>query len=262
MSTQRGRAPSVPDRAAAMIPTWVPEGQRPKLPPLWLVSRGERTAGPVSTPNLVRSIALGRVPDDCIAKPHRMSAWRTLHHIREVRAALAPPTRQLVRGPSDVESLEALLRLTDSADEAFDLALRVTAKKLGADFGYVHCFENGHHLPVTRHAFGEGATFRLGAPLVESDFLAHLARIQKLALGAARDHVAYRAAAWRLGGRTAEVDGVAMVPIATPRGTIAMIELGRVDRPFRTADGGVLRDVAGMVARALTPRRGPARHRG
>jgi hypothetical protein len=92
--------------------------------------------------------------------------------------------------------------------------------------------------------------------------LAHVARIQKVALGAARDHVAFRAAAWRLGGRSAAVDGVAMVPIVTPRGTMAMIELGRSDREFRLADGRVLRDVAATVSRALTPRRGVARSRG
>jgi len=243
------------------LPTWIPDGHRPKLPPLWIVSRGERSAGPVSTPNLVRSIALGRVPDDCIAKPHRMAAWRRLEHIREVRAAMGGRPVHKTAGETETQSLEALLRLCDSPRDAFDLALRVTARKLGADFGYVHCFEEGHHIPVTRHAFGEGATFRLGAPLLESDYLAHIARTRKLALGAARDHVAFRAAAWRLGGRTAEIDGVAMVPIATSRGMMAMIELGRVDRQFRVSDGRVLRDIASTVSAALTPRRFATRAR-
>jgi hypothetical protein len=237
------------------LPTWIPEGHRPKLPPLWIVSRGDKTAGPVSTPNLVRSIALGRVPDDCIAKPNRYSAWRTLEHIREVRAALSPMSRAKPAGDVEADGLGALLRLADTREEAFDLALRFTAKKLGADFGHVHCFEGGHHVPVTRHAVGHDADFRLGAPLLENDYLAHVARTQQVALGAARDHLAYRAAAWRLGGRVAEVDGVAMVPIVNRRGTMAMIELGRVDRPFRTSDGVVLREVAAIVSSALTPPR-------
>ncbi len=147
--------------------------------------------------------------------------------------------------------LEALLRLAEGAIDPLSLGLDVAARRLGATFGFVHCFESDRATPVTRHAVGVGARGRIGAPLLPSDMLLAVARSRRMAVGDVRTHHAFRVAGSRLGGRSGEVLGVAMVPITTHRGTVAMLELGRTDHPFRAVDGNALRAIAGLVAERL-----------
>ncbi len=225
----------------------------PLPPPLWLVSSGLRTVGPVSTNNLVRSAKVTGVPDDLWARDVKAPRWRTLTEIREIRAIGGASDRN---ASVEIERLSTLLRLSDDADESLDLALRLAARKLGAGFGFLHRFEAGEHVPVTRFALGRGTEDQLGAKVPGNDWLAHVARTRNLALGSTASHFAFRDAAARLGGRSAAIAGVAMVPIALPRGDLAMLELGREDHGFRAADAGVLRELARNVAgRLAAPRR-------
>ena len=51
---------------------------RPIPPPLWFVTNGENTIGPVSTNLLLRGIAADRVPNDCMVRERTWRDWRTL----------------------------------------------------------------------------------------------------------------------------------------------------------------------------------------
>src|SRR5690349_12176781 len=59
---------------------------RPIPPPLWFVSNGETTVGPVSTNLLLRGIAADRVPNDCMVRERSWRDWRALDSVREVAA--------------------------------------------------------------------------------------------------------------------------------------------------------------------------------
>lgn len=233
------------------LPIWSVDA-RPRPPPLWLVSNGFRTVGPVRTAALGRSASRGELPDEGWARISKTPMWRDLGAVREVRAARDEAHR---RGPRDVDvecaALEALIRLADEAGDALSLGLRLAARKLGADRGLVHTFTGDHHAPRTSLGLHREERERVGARLPEGDVLAHVARIQRLALGDVDKHRAFRSAAERLSVDDGEVRGVAMVPIVGPRGPIAMIELGRSDRPFRVSDAEPLRSVATLVSRGF-----------
>ena len=241
------------------ISTWTPPGLGIKPPPLWLVSSGEKTAGPVSTRHLVEGARQG-LPRTFRVKAIRTptwrghTVWRGLDQLREVRAIDETPSDRVRRleKMNGLLGLETLLRLSRDGDETLRLGLQVAAQRLGADFGFVHLFENDRHVPVTRLAYGPGASGRIGAPLMPNDILAHVARTRKSALGDVHSHHAFRVAASRLGGRTAEVTGVAMVPLSTAGRTVAMIELGRISHPFRAADQSSLAAVGQVIASRLT----------
>src|SRR6201992_3075590 len=73
---------------------------RPKPPPLWYVTNGELTVGPVVTGLLIRGVEAGRVPEYCHVSPYH-GEWRTLNAVREIAAlnskanGVAPTADQL-----------------------------------------------------------------------------------------------------------------------------------------------------------------------
>jgi len=160
--------------------------------------------------------------------------------------------KKRIEGMAGLLSCEALLRLSDGTDETLRLALRVLKERLGADVGFVHRFERGRYTPVTRHALGGDTETRIGCPILPTDVLAHVARRGRLAIGDVHTHHAFRIAASRLGGRAGEVVSVAMLPLTTRAGVVAMIELGRMDHSFRTGDARALRAVAGVATSRLS----------
>jgi hypothetical protein len=233
------------------VSTWYPGRRRITPPPLWMLSDGYRTVGPITTTALVHQVKEGRVPDACGAKPAPSAKWRPLDRIREVRAV----RRSMMRGRRplgseiDLDASRLMLRLS-GGHEALDVGLRTAALELSAELGFVHVFESSHRA-VTRYAFGPGARGRIGCPLLERDILSHVARTHSLAMGDVDTHHAFRVAASRLGGRAAEVRGVAMIPIVHGGGVVAMLELGRSERSFRTSDATTLRSVAGRIVDRL-----------
>jgi hypothetical protein len=179
-----------------------------------------------------------------------MPKWRPLAELREVRAVdeTAFDRKRRLENMAGLFSLEALLRLSDGGDETLRLALRVAKERLGADVGFVHRFESGRTTPVTRHALGGDTETRIGCPILPMDILTHVACAGRVAIGDRHTHRAFRAAASRLGGRAADVVSVAMLPLATRAGVVAMIELGRKDHSFRSGDAGALRAIANVAA--------------
>ena len=54
-------------------------------PPLWYVTNGELTVGPVVTGLLMKGVEYGRVPEYCHVRTYH-GDWRTLHSVREISA--------------------------------------------------------------------------------------------------------------------------------------------------------------------------------
>jgi hypothetical protein len=230
-----------------LVSTWSPDGTKSAPPPLWQISDGLRTVGPVTTTALVQHVKDGRVTDHCAARPSRWRPWRVLDRVREIRAVRSAlyGRGRLDGAARRITTTRALLGLAEGPD-ALELALRLAADGLNADLGFVHVFEGGHK-PITRHALGAGAEGRIGCPLLDGDVMAHVARTHCLAVGDVDRHHGFKVAASRLGGRAAEVRGVAMVPVIGRRGLVAMIELGRTDHAFRASDATWLRQVVALA---------------
>src|SRR5262245_29814228 len=74
---------------------------RPLPPPLWFVTNGELTVGPVTTSLLIRGVEHGRVPDECDVAGYD-GQWRNVHCVREIAALgnkmgpKAPTEEQLI----------------------------------------------------------------------------------------------------------------------------------------------------------------------
>lgn len=228
------------------VATWSFGPRRITPPPLWSITDGRRLVGPLSTAALVEHVKAGRLPETCGARPSLSRNWRAIDRVREVRAARDALFRR--HGPPRDHALDtsrALLAIS-SGDETLEAGLRAAALELRAELGFIHVFEPSGRA-VTRHAFGPGARGRVGCPLLESDILSHVARAHAMAVGDVDAHHAFRVAASRLGGRSAEVRGVAMVPILSGKNVVAMLELGRSDRRFRATDAAKLRTVATRI---------------
>ncbi len=220
---------------------WTPGRRGVRPPPLWLVSDGSYTVGPVNTTRLVRGVVRGKVEDDWWVRDQGGVRWRSVAEVREVRALHGKPEHSLA-------TLEVLLRLTDDVQEAMRLGLEIAMRRTGAAAGLAHAFEDPMRAPVTRAVFGLGRKEQEGAPLPENDALARVARARCIALGEPRSDRAFAAAALRLGSAHHDLRGIAMIPIAFPRGVVGMLELARSQHPFRASDAVVLRE----VARAIT----------
>lgn len=225
------------------LATYRPNARRTP-PPLWLVTNGDVTVGPVNTELLVRGVRVGRIRESCYVRDSRTQAWRPVTEVREVRAALdATLTPQAV----EVHGLETLLRLATEEEEAIHLALEVATRKTHAAAGIAHMFDDPTRPPVTRFAFGQTAA-RLDRELAVDDPVTLLARNRRLAVGDAASGRPFALTASRLWGTPAGARGVAMVPIFGRRGIAGMLELGKTDHPFRTADAVVLHEVARTVS--------------
>jgi hypothetical protein len=228
------------------VATWSFGPRRVTPPPLWMLTDGRQVVGPLSTTVLVDGVKAGRVPDTCGARPSTSAKWRALDRIREVRAVRDSLFRRRRPRNLALDSSQALLAIS-SGEETLEAGLRAAALELSAELGFVHVFDpNGR--AVTRHAFGPGARGRVGCPLLEADILSHVARAHAMAVGDVDAHHAFRVAASRLGGRSAEVRGVAMVPILAGANVVAMLELGRSERSFRAADASKLRAIGKRIS--------------
>ena len=105
-------APAARDDSPTMQPNLIPSSVfRPAPPPLWYVTNGELTVGPVVTGLLIRGVEAGRVPDFCHVSPYH-GEWRTLSAVREIAAlssktgAKAPSAQQLAEWARPVERIK------------------------------------------------------------------------------------------------------------------------------------------------------------
>ena len=220
-------------------------------PPLWLVTNGDVTVGPISTGHLVQGVTAGKVRPQHYVRDTRNQAWRPVISVREVRALDDQLFKNREHGArvDDLATLSTLIGLSESTRETMLLGLHLAMKRTRSTCGLVHCFDDADKAPITR--VGEGVEDGIGRRLSDSDPLTRAALAQHIGLGDPRVDKDFRPAATRLGGEIDAVSGVAMVPLVGERGVMAMMELGRADHAFRMTDAVVLREVMKVVASRL-----------
>jgi GAF domain-containing protein len=237
-----------------LIPHRAP-APKSNAPPLWYVTDGDTTVGPLRTDLLVRGVRAGRIPDDCQVREVRWEAWRRLEQVREIRAVYRSQEVASAARQWDVlehaTGVHRLLACALDAREVLLFGLHAAALRTGAQFGLVHRMIDALLPPVTTFVHGPGLTHRLGCELPATDLMLGAARGRRSVVGDPNATSVHRAAAERLAGSPNLLKGIAMSPIHRRGELIGFFELGRSDHPFRTEDEATLRDVAAAIAARL-----------
>jgi hypothetical protein len=218
--------------------------QQPQPPPLWFVTNGETTVGPVRSELLVRGVRYGRVPSDCQIRELRWRSFRSLDQIRELRALIKPAAPE----SNDIASK---LALATDPGEALLFALQLAVSRTGSSFGYVHRIKEAWLPPVTVCAHGPMLAERLGRRISPIDLMLGAARSRFIVIGGPRDTRVHKDAAARLSRGLFVLRGIAMLPIVLDRGLVAMIELGRSDHRYRREDDAELYNIARATIKRL-----------
>jgi hypothetical protein len=218
---------------------------RPVPPPLWYVTNGDYTVGPVLTNLLMRGVEEGRVPEYCQVRAGR-STWRSVNHVREIAALNSkvgprPPGEDLF-----AEWSRPIERIKDEEE----LAHTVTWLSLvatGAESAMFHYRRRYSRALVTRSVLGPMSKERLGYALPEQDAVLQSARFGRPVVGPpygpAEDALATRMASSENG-----VGAAAMIPFFVGENLTGMLELSRPGHAFRRAD---LQRAERIVRRAL-----------
>lgn len=232
---------------------------RPIPPPLWFVSNGDNTVGPVSTNLLLRGIAADRVPNDCMVRERRWHAWRALDSVREVAALRrdqsrygqvhVPRARYHYQGPRTDVGLALLkkrLHWAKNPTEALSIGLTDAMNETGALVGAVNKRHRHTKGLATMVVMGPGMVRRVGRVVHSDDPALALAEAGHSLFGEPDDLPAMIVQG-RL-GELAACAGVAMMPIRCAGKLFATIELGRPDHAFRLGDMRRLALIAGVIA--------------
>lgn len=211
--------------------------------PLWVVSNGEITIGPVRTELLLRGIRHGRVPPDCQVRAAGSDEWRPLETLREVAAMRGQPGS--VR---DFQRAAASLSDARDAREVLLFLLQGAAAATRATRGLIHAARSPLRLLVASYAFG-GIEDVLGQVVPAHDAAYQVAMAGQRLLGSPDDGPGERLVAHRLADP--DLVGVVMVPLSHGTELFAMLELGRGDRPFRRDDGDALSRLATLAIARL-----------
>lgn len=205
---------------------------RPNPPPLWYVTNGEVTVGPVVTGLLVRGVEYGRVPEYCRVSS-QYGRWRALDSVREIAAKKRPAGSDL----EEVEAIRALVRPREQLRDEEELSHHVARLAMlvtGAECAMFHLRSGMQHF-ATRAVLGPLSDAPLNAILPENDLVLRSALIGRPVMGPpygpAEDALALRFAA-SAGG----VGGAAMLPIFVGNSLQGMLELARPGHAFRRRD--------------------------
>jgi hypothetical protein len=227
---------------------------RKRPPPLWFVTNGELTVGPVRSDLLLRGVLHGRIPDDCLVRELRWRSWRRLEQIREIRCL----RHEQARGSTDAVStarrpfIDASPWLADASDTAEVLlfALHAAVQLTGAAGGVCHRARDDSGRATVSYANGVSGHDLLGLKMSGKDPSIALAFAGQGTIGAPDEGPVEMAIFDRLGA--AALGGVAMFPIVFDGALVAVFELGRSDHPFRVRDRDVLEAIrAATVARLI-----------
>lgn len=237
-------------------------------PPLWYVTNGETTVGPVTTNLLVRGVLHERIPDDCMVRERAWSSYCDLGRIREIaalKAALARrETIQLERNrwqepaerPAPFPEFSSFLDGTSDRNAMFEGFLAESMRASGALVGAVHRRMPPYSGFVTASAAGPGMKRREDRAYAadEPTFL-HAAEGRALceATGKSRSS---ELVSERLGGLPASA-GVALLPVLCAGRLYAVLELGRPDHPFRHADFKKVGELTGLLTSRIETVRNP-----
>ncbi len=235
-------------------------------PPLWYVSNGESTVGPVRTNTLLRGVSYGRVPTDCYVREWAWGGWRNVEQIREVRSlrqhqdALGsgwhPSQTWAPPGPREQAMARTQTAIAPAQDrgEVLLLALQAALEETQSVVGLIHRFRQPGGM-VTSYGAGPGMVDRLGHVVPTYDEALGAACRQRAVMGSQGRGNPQRAVMHRLSVPGVEVFAVAMLPIISEGRLVAMLEIGRTQRRYRSGDKarfeGVARGItAGLAARA------------
>jgi hypothetical protein len=207
---------------------------RPLPPPLWYVTNGDLTVGPVTTGLLVRGVEHGRVPDECQVTVYD-GFWRNVFCVREVAAL-----NSKVGGPqplSDEQLVEWSRPGSRHRDEE-ELAHTVTFLSLattGAESAMFHYCGRRSRSFITRSILGPMSNDRLGRALPEWDPLLEAARLGRPVMGPPYGPLE-DALAMRMATSAGGVGAAAMIPIFSGGMLRGVLELSRPGHAFRRAD--------------------------
>jgi hypothetical protein len=213
--------------------------RRPDAAPLWMVTNGEVTVGPVGTELLLKGVRHGRVPAECLVREVRWDVWRTLDQIREVSALKRRGSGSQVESELEVERE---LAAASDAGELLLLGLSLAVRISGARVGLVHRIRGPLNLPVTSCSVGLPDDC-LGTILPHSDPALTLAERGLSLFGSPAEGLACRLVAERLDCGV-PLESVLSVPIRVRGKFEALLELGRVDHAFRARDVVQIGEVA------------------
>jgi hypothetical protein len=218
---------------------------RPQPPPLWYVTNGELTVGPVVTGLLMRGVEFGRVPDYCHVRAFR-GDWRTLTSVREIAALNTKPN---AKAPSD-EQFQEWARPVDRIRDEAELCHTATWLSLiatGAESAMLHFRGRKSNQLFTRSVLGSMPSDMLGYALPEQDLVLRAARLGRPVVGPPYGP-AEDALAMRFAHTSGGVGAAAMIPIYANGTLRAMLELARPGHAFRRND---LQRAERIVQRAL-----------
>lgn len=230
---------------------------RPLPPPLWFLTNGANTVGPVSTNLLLRGIAADRVPNDCMVRERRWRNFRPLDTVREIAALRRDQARygqvhvartryhRAAGHDAAMAVLTKRLRWAKDPSEALQTALMSAVKETGALVGAIHRRAKNRGM-VTAVVTGPGMHRRVGRIVYRDDPAFALADRGESLCGEP-DDLPSMIVQERLGEFPA-CSGVAMMPVVCAGRLYAMIELGRPDHAFRMGDARRLAMVARKVA--------------
>jgi hypothetical protein len=208
----------------------------PSPSPVWFVSNGENTVGPVATDLLKRGVEYGKIPYSCVVSPPAGS-WRRLEGVREIAAlwrrssvsARSPVTERL----AGLESL-APARIRDQ-DEVCYQVTRLAIALTGAESAMFHFCERKSWSMSTRCVLGPMSQEMLYERLSPMDPLLRSA-IRGTPIFGPQHGPAERALAKRFATTRGGVGGAAMIPIFVGSSLRAMLELSRPAHAFRRDD--------------------------
>jgi len=208
----------------------------PSPSPVWFVSNGETTVGPVATALLKRGVAYGKIPDSCVVSPPA-GTWRRLEAVREIAALWKRPG-----APSGPAVPERLVRLESLAparirdqDEVCYQVTRLAMALTGAESGMFQFRERNSWSMTTRCVLGPMSQEMLYERLAPIDPLLRSA-LRGTPIFGPQHGPAERALAKRFATTQGGVGGAAMIPIFVGSSLRAMLELSRPVRAFRCDD--------------------------
>jgi hypothetical protein len=206
---------------------------KPNPPPVWYVTNGELTVGPVYTSLLMRGVDEGEVPEYCRVSADQ-ARWRALDSVREIAARKRPAASAAEAAEAFQELARPPERLQDE-EELCHYLTRLAMHVTGAECGMFHLRSRAERRFSTRAVLGPIPVGGLNDALPEADLVLRSARLGRAVMGPpygpAEDALALRFAA-SAGG----VGGAAMLPIFVGSSLQGMLELSRPGHAFRRGD--------------------------
>jgi hypothetical protein len=202
-------------------------------PPLWFVTNGERTVGPVFTGLLIRGVDQGQIPEYCRVTAD-CTRWRPLDSVREI-AARKRPAASATEAAQAFRELEQPPERVHDEEELCHQVTRLAMLVTGAESGMFHLRNQAERRLSTRAVLGPMPTARLNDALPEGDLLLRCARLGRPVMGPPYGR-AEDALALRFAESAGGVGGAAMLPIFVGSSLVAMLELSRPGHAFRRSD--------------------------